>query len=275
MATNIPPHNLAEVIDAIIAKIDNPQFGSMELLRYIKGPDFPTGGIIMGVGGIRSAYTTGKGKITVRARATIEKSEKGKDRIVVTEIPYQVNKAKILEQIADLVNQKKIQDISDLRDESDRDGMRIVIELKKNAIGRVVLNQLYKHTQLQVTYGIILIALVRNQQMLLTLDDLVKEYIAHRKEVVTRRTKYLLRKAEDRAHILEGLKIALDNIDKIIRIIKASRDKNSAKLELIKQFGLTEVQAVAILDMRLHRLCLPELYLLFSLLQVTLSLFPC
>ncbi|MDD3625688.1 MAG: DNA gyrase subunit A [bacterium] len=254
MATNIPPHNLNEVVDAIIAKIDNPKLNSVDLLHYIKGPDFPTGGIILGTAGIKQAYTRGKGKVTVRARAVIEWKEKGKDRIVITEIPYQVNKSKVIEQIAELVTNKKIQDITDLRDESDRDGMRIVIELKKGSIPKIILNQLFKHTQLQVTYGIIMIAIVNNQPKLLKLENVINEFIKHRKEVITRRTKFLLRKAEERAHILEGLKIALDNIDKIIKLIRGSSDKEQAKLGLIKDFKLSEVQALAILDMRLHRL---------------------
>ncbi|HDS09746.1 MAG TPA: DNA gyrase subunit A [Firmicutes bacterium] len=254
MATNIPPHNLNEVVDAIVAKIDNPKLNSTDLLHYVKGPDFPTAGIILGTSGIKQAYTKGKGKITVRARAVIEWKEKGKDRIVISEIPYQVNKSKVMEQIAELVTNKKVQDITDLRDESDRDGMRIVIELKKGAIPKIILNQLFKHTQLQVTYGIILIAIVNNQPRLLKLENIISEFIKHRKEVITRRTKYLLRKAEERAHILEGLKIALDNIDKIIKLIRGSSDKDQAKQGLINDFKLSEIQALAILDMRLHRL---------------------
>lgn len=254
MATNIPPHNLNEVVDAIIAKIDNPKLTAKDLLRYVTGPDFPTGGIILGKAGIRKAYKTGRGKLKVRARAVVERKDKGKDRIVITEIPYQVNKTKVIQQIANLVTSKKVTDITDLRDESDRDGMRIVVELKKNSIPKIILNKLFKHTQLQVTFGIIMIAIVDNQPRLLNLEQIIREYIKHRKNVIIRRTRYLLQKAEARAHILEGLKIALDNIDKIIKLIRGSSDKSEAREGLIKQFELTEIQANAILDMRLHRL---------------------
>ncbi|MCK4668337.1 DNA gyrase subunit A [Candidatus Dependentiae bacterium] len=254
MATNIPPHNLRELIDATIAKIENPKLTSLDLMQYISGPDFPTAGLILGTAGIRQAYTTGKGKLQLRARAVIERKDKGKDKIVITEIPYQVNKSRVLEQIAALVISKRVVDITDLRDESDRDGMRIVIELKKGSIPKIILNQLFKHTQLQVTFGIILIAIVNNQPKLLTLEQILSEYIKHRKIVITRRTQFLLNKAEARAHILEGLKIALDNIDRIIKLIRGAKDKHEAKAGLITNFKLSELQATAILDMRLHRL---------------------
>ena len=253
MATNIPPHNLGEVIDGTIMLIDNPEATGLELMTCIKGPDFPTGGIIMGKSGIRAAYETGKGKVVVRSKTEIEE-ENGRHRIVVTEIPYQVNKAKLIESIADLVKDKKIVGISDLRDESDREGMRIVIELKKDANPNVVLNLLFKHTKMQDTFGIIMLALVNNEPQVLGLKQILTNYIEFQKEVVTRRTIFELEKAQARAHILEGLRIALDNIDEVINIIRSSKTGEIAKNTLIERFGLSEKQAVAILEMRLRRL---------------------
>ena len=253
MATNIPPHNLGEVIDGTIMLIDNPEATGLELMTCIKGPDFPTGGIIMGKSGIRAAYETGKGKVIVRAKTEIEE-ENGRHRIVVTEIPYQVNKAKLIENIADLVKDKKIVGISDLRDESDREGMRIVIELKKDANPNVVLNLLFKHTKMQDTFGVIMLALVNNEPHILNLKQILSHYITFQKEVVTRRTIFELEKAQARAHILEGLIIALDNIDEVISIIRGSKTGEIAKNTLIERFGLSEKQALAILEMRLRRL---------------------
>ncbi len=253
MATNIPPHNLGEIIDGTVMLIDNPEASVLDLMTKIKGPDFPTGGIIMGKAGIRAAYETGKGKIVVRAEAEIEE-ENGRHRIIVTEIPYQVNKAKLIENIADLVKDKKITGISDLRDESDREGMRIVIELKKDANPSVVLNLLYKHTKLQDTFGAIMLALVDNEPRVLNLKEILSNYIAFQKEVVTRRTVFDLNKAEARAHILEGLKIALDNIDEVISIIRNSKTTEIAKNTLMERFSLSEKQSQAILEMRLRRL---------------------
>ena len=228
MATNIPPHNLGEIIDGTIMLIDNPETTVLELMTAIKGPDFPTGATIMGKAGIRAAYETGRGKIVVRAKAEIEE-ENGRHRIVVTEIPYQVNKAKLIEKIADLVKDKKITGISDLRDESDREGMRIVIELKRDANPNVVLNLLYKHTKMQDTFGVIMLALVNNEPKILNLKEILSHYIEFQKEVITRRTIFELNKAEARAHILEGLKIALDNIDEVISIIRNSKTSDIAK----------------------------------------------
>lgn len=253
MATNIPPHNLGEVIDGTIMLIDNPEITSLELMTAIKGPDFPTGAVIMGTSGIRAAYETGKGKVIVRAKAEIEE-ENGRHKIIVTEIPYQVNKAKLIENIADLVRDKKITGISDLRDESDRDGMRIVIELKRDANPNVVLNLLYKHTKMQDTFGIIMLALVDNEPKILSLKEILRNYIDFQKEVITRRTVFELNKANARAHILEGLRIALDHIDEVISIIRSSKTTEIAKNTLIERFGLSDKQAQAILDMRLRRL---------------------
>lgn len=253
MATNIPPHNLGEVIDGTIMLIDNPETTVLELMTAIKGPDFPTGATIMGKSGIRAAYETGKGRIIVRAKAEIEE-ENNRHKIIVTEIPYQVNKAKLIENIADLVKDKKIVGISDLRDESDRDGMRIVIELKKDANPNVILNLLYKHTKMQDTFGVIMLALVNNEPQVLNLKQVLANYIEFQKEVVTRRTVFELNKAEARAHILEGLRIALDNIDEVINIIRSSKTTEIAKNTLIERFQLSEKQAQAILEMRLRRL---------------------
>jgi len=254
MATNIPPHNLREVIDGIIKLIDDPSISIEELMKTIKGPDFPTGALIMGKEGIKSAYKTGRGKITLRAVANIEEASRGKMRIVVTELPYQVNKARLIEKIAELVRDKKIEGISDLRDESDREGMRIVIELKRDANANVVLNNLYKQTQLQTTFGIIMLALVDDEPKILSLKKMLKHYIDYQKEIIIRRTRYDLNKAEERAHIVEGLKIAIDNIDEVINIIRSSKEESTAKERLIERFGLSEKQAQAILDMRLRRL---------------------
>lgn len=253
MATNIPPHNLKEVIDGIIAVIDNPEISIDELMEHIKGPDFPTGGRIMGTSGIRAAYHTGRGKIRVRSRAEIEEHGEGRQRIVVTEIPYMVNKARLIEKIAELVRDKRVDGISDLRDESDRDGMRIVIEIKRDANATVVLNQLYKYTQLEDSFSTIMLALVNQvEPKVLNLREILDNYIDFQKEVIVRRTRFDKKKAEARAHILEGLRIALDNIDEIISTIRSSY--NDAKPKLIERFSFSDIQAQAILDMRLARL---------------------
>ena len=254
MATNIPPHNLGEVVDGIVALIDNPEISIDELITYIKGPDFPTGGIINGKQGIYDAYKTGRGKLRVAGRVEIETSKTGKESIIVTELPYQVNKSRLIEKIADLVRQKKITGISDLRDETDRDGIRIVIELKKGEESELILNNLYKFTDLQNTFGVIMLALVDNTPRVLNLKQVLQKYLEHRFEVITRRTEFELKKAKNRAHILEGFKIALDNIEEVIRIIRASKDANAARAELITKFEFSEIQAKAILDMRLQRL---------------------
>jgi DNA gyrase subunit A len=254
MATSIPPHNLKEVIDATIKMIDDSETTIEDLMTIIKGPDFPTGATIMGRESIKSAYRTGQGKVTVRAKAEIEQTVKGKTQIVIYEIPYQVNKSRLIEKIADLVRDKKIEGISDLRDESDRTGMRIVIELKRDANANVVLNKLYKHTPMQDTFSIIMIALVDGRPKLLNLYDMIYYYLEHQKDVITRRTQYELTKAEDRAHILEGLKIALDNIDAVIELIRNSSHVQEAKEGLMHKFLLSDKQAQAILDMRLQKL---------------------
>lgn len=255
MATNIPPHNLTEVISGTIALIDNPEMTIEEIMKFIPGPDFPTGGIVMGTDGIYKAYQTGRGTLKTRAKAHIEHMEKsGKMRILISEIPYMVNKAKLIEKIAELVRDKKIDGITDLRDESDRTGMRIVIELRRDVNPQVVLNQLYKHTQLEESFGIILLALVDGRPQVLTLKDMLHYFIEHQKDVIVRRTRFELNKAEAEAHILEGLKIALDNIDEVINIIRSSTDENNAKERLMSQFNLSERQAQAIVDMRLKRL---------------------
>jgi len=254
MATNIPPHNVAEVCDAITALIETPELPDKELLKIVKGPDFPTGGIIYGRGGIRDAYLTGRGRVVLRARATIEEYKKDREAIIVTEIPYAVNKSALLETIADLVRDGKVQGIADLRDESDRDGMRIIIEVKRDANANVVMNQLFKHAQLQVTFGVIMLALVNGRPKVLSLREMIGEFIEHRVIMVRRRSEFELRKAEARAHILEGLKIALDNIDAIIKTIRASRTPDDAKTALMSEFELSGEQAQAIIDMRLGRL---------------------
>jgi DNA gyrase subunit A len=255
MATSIPPHNMGEVVDALVALIRNPDLTVEELMEFIPAPDFPTGGILYGLEGVREAYRTGRGNVQIRARAFIEKTKKGdRESIVITEIPYQVNKARLLERIAELARDRQIEEISDLRDESDRDGTRMVIELKKDAVAEVVLNNLYKLTQMQVSFGVQLLAIVQNQPRTLTLKQTLEEFLAFRREVVTRRSLFLLRKAESRAHILEGLKIALSNLDAVIKLIRASQDPREAKEGLVKKFALSELQAQAILDMRLQRL---------------------
>jgi DNA gyrase subunit A len=259
MATNIPPHNLREVINGVLKIIDNYILEDREteldeLLQIVKGPDFPTGAEILGTAGIEEAYRTGRGKIKVRAVTEIEPMQNGKNRIVVTELPYMVNKARLIEKIADLVKEKKIDGITELRDESDRTGMRIAIELRKDVNANVILNQLYKHTQLQDTFGVIMLALVNNEPRVLNLYQMLDYYLKHQKDVVTRRTIYDLNKAEERAHILKGLLIALDNIDEVIKIIRGSANGNAAKEKLIERFGLSEAQAQAIIDMRLRAL---------------------
>ena len=259
MATNIPPHNLREVISAVVKIIDNRieedrETTMEEILDIVKGPDFPTGATILGKAGIDEAYRTGRGKIRVRAVSDIETLPNGKSRIIVTELPYLVNKARLIEKIADLVKEKRVDGITDLRDESDRQGMRIVIELRRDVNANVVLNQLLKHTQLQDTFGVIMLALVNNEPKILNLLDMLKYYLKHQEEVVTRRTRYDLNKAEERAHILEGLLIALDHIDEVIRIIRGSANVQSAKLQLTERFGLSDAQAQAIVDMRLRAL---------------------
>ena len=254
MATSIPPHNLGEVIDATVHLIDNPECMVEDLIKYIQGPDFPTAAIIMGKESIADAYRTGRGKVKVRSRAVIEELPKGRQQIVVTEIPYQVNKAKLVERIAELVKEKKLEGISDLRDESNRNGMRIVIELKRDANANIVLNNLYKHSQMEDTFSIIMLALVNGVPKVLNLKQILYHYVQHQKDVVTRRTKFDLNKAEARAHILEGLRIALDNIDAVISLIRGSKTTQEAKAGLMEKFGLTDVQAQAILDMRLQRL---------------------
>jgi DNA gyrase subunit A len=254
MSTNIPPHNLGEVIDASIALIENPELETRELMKYIKGPDFPTGGMVMGYVGIREAYETGRGVVRMRGKAHIEQTKSGRPRIVITEIPYQVNKARMTERIAELVRGKKLSGIADLRDESDRSGMRLVVELRKDSNPQVVLNQLYKHTQLQDSFGIIMLALVEGVPRTLSLKDVLAKYVEYQVEVVTRRTRFDLDKAERRAHILEGLLIALANLDAVIDLIKKSKTVPDAKAGLTKQFELSEEQAQAILEMRLSRL---------------------
>lgn len=254
MATNIPPHQLGEVIDAILALSKDPDITIQELMEYIPGPDFPTGGLIVGRSGIRRAYETGRGSITLRARVEIEQRSNGKESIIVTELPYQVNKAKLIERIAELVHEKRIDGITDLRDESDRNGMRMVIEVRRDANANVILNNLYKHTAMQTTFGINLLALVAGQPKVLNLKQALKFYLDHQEEVIRRRTAFELKKAEARAHILEGLRIALDHIDAIIQLIRSSQTTDIARTGLMEQFSLSEKQAQAILDMRLQRL---------------------
>lgn len=254
MATNIPPHNLGEVIDATTMLIDNPECTVRDLMKAIKGPDFPTAGLILGREGFREAYETGRGTIRMRARAQIETALNGKSSIIVTEIPFQVNKARLIESIAELARERKIDGIADLRDESDRSGMRIVIELRRDANPSVVLNQLYKHTQMEASFGVIMLVLVNGEPKVINLKETLYYYIEHQKEVVTRRTRFDLNKAEERAHILEGLRIALDNLDAVIKLIRQSRTPDIAREGLMREFGLSERQAQAILDMRLQRL---------------------
>ena len=254
MATNIPPHNLGEVVDACVAMIDNPEITIEELMQFIPGPDFPTGGFIFGREGIREAYHTGRGRLRVRARAYTETKNNGREAIIITEIPFMVNKTKLLEDMAGLVRDKKVEGVSEIRDESDRDGMRIVVDLKRDASSEVILNQFYAHTQLQTTFGTISLAIVDNVPRVLNLGELIRHFIDHRHNVVTRRTRFELRKAEERAHILEGLKIAIDNLDEVINIIRSSRTTEIARTSLMSRFGLSEIQAQAILDLRLARL---------------------
>lgn len=254
MATNIPPHNLGEVVDACVMLIDHPDATVEQLMTAVKGPDFPTGAKILGLSGIRQAYTTGRGVVKVRAKAHVEPMPKNKNRIVVTEIPYQVNKAKLIENIAHLVQDKTLEGITDLRDESDRKGMRIVIELRSDVVPEIMLNKLYKHTQLQDSFGIIMLALVNGHPRILNLKQILEYYLDHQKNVITRKCRYELNKARERAHILEGLKIALDHLDEVIATIRASANGDVAKAALIEKFGLSERQAQAILDMRLQRL---------------------
>jgi DNA gyrase subunit A len=255
MATNIPPHNLSEVVDALIASIENPEITIKQLMQYIPGPDFPTGGFIHGREPIMQAYHEGKGIVQMRGKAFTETLKRtGKEQIIISEIPYMVNKKRLIEQIAELVNDKKIEGVGDLRDESDRDGMRIVVELKRDAVAEIIINQLHKHTQLQDSFGINMLAIVDGKPKLLNLKDALKSFLDHRKEVVTRRTAYDLRKAEERLHILEGYRIALDNLDAVITLIRSAQDPKVAKEGLISNFALSEVQAQAILDLRLQRL---------------------
>ncbi|MDP8258971.1 MAG: DNA gyrase subunit A [Candidatus Aadella gelida] len=254
MATNIPPHNLNEIADAIAHVVDNPACSVDELLPIVSGPDFPTGALLCGRDGIRKAYRTGRGSLKLHAKAHIEQMKQGRERIVITEIPYQVNKSRLITSMADLVKGKKIDGITDIRDESDRDGMRVVVEVRRGQNAQVVLNQLYKHTQMAGTFGVIMLAIVNQQPKILDLKEVLEEFIKHRKEVVIRRTKFDLAKAEARAHILEGLKIALKNLDEVIKVIKKSKDPEEAKTALIKTFKLSEIQALAILAMRLQQL---------------------
>ena len=254
MATNIPPHNLGEVIDAVVMLLDKPDATLEDIMAYIPGPDFPTGGIIMGRSGIRAAYGTGRGKITLRGRAEIQEHKNGREKIVITEIPYMVNKARLIESIADLVKDKRITDISDIRDESDREGMRIVVELKRDANAQVVLNQLYNYTQLQDTVGVIMLALHDGRPQVMTLPQILRYYIDFQEEVLTRRTRYDLRKAREREHILEGMKLVVDHTDEVIHIIRHSEDQNDAKKNLSERFGVTDEQAAAIVAMRLGQL---------------------
>ncbi|MEO0082298.1 MAG: DNA gyrase subunit A [candidate division WOR-3 bacterium] len=254
MATNIPPHNLGEVIDALVALIDEPKLEPKELLKYVKGPDFPTGATVVGLSGIREAYETGRGKLVLRGKVKFEEVKAGRDRMVITEIPYQVNKTSLIERIAQLVREKKIQGVADLRDESDRDGMRIVLDLKRDTPMELILNQLYKYTDMQSTFGVILLALVNGQPKVMNLKEMLENFLAFRLETVTRRTRFELGRAEERAHILEGLKIALKNIDAVVELIKQSKDTESARAGLVKRFKLSERQADAILEMKLARL---------------------
>ena len=254
MATNVPPHNLGEIIDGLVLLLDNPETTLKDLMSRIKGPDFPTGGIIHGTDGIVQAYNEGRGLIKVRAKARIEREYRGGENIIITELPYQVNKSRLIKNIAELVREKTIEGISELRDESDRDGIRVVVELKRGEIAQVILNNLYKHTQMETTFGIIMLALVNGQPRVLKLKELLKHFLQHRRDVVLRRTRFELRKAEERAHILEGLKIALDYLDEIIALIRRSKNPEEARTGLMRDYPLSELQAQAILDMRLQRL---------------------
>ena len=254
MATNIPPHNLTEVCDATMAVIDNPSIDKKELAKFIKGPDFPTGGIILGKQGIRDYFERGRGSIRIRAVTEIEDIKGGRQAIIVSELPYQVNKAVLLENMAMLVREKRVTDISDLRDESNREGMRMVIEIKRDGNAQIVLNQLFKMTQLETSFGVIMLALAGGKPKVLSIKDMIEYYLLHRQEVITRRTRFELAKAEARAHILEGLRIAIDHLDEVIKIIRASKDTPTARERLMEKFGFSQIQAQAILDMRLHQL---------------------
>ena len=254
MATNMPPHNLTEVINGCIAMIENPEIGIPELMTHIQAPDFPTGGVIYGVEGVRDAYETGKGRVVMRGKARFEETRHGKEVIIVEEIPYQVNKADMVRKAADLVNEKRIEGISEIRDESDRNGLRVVFELKRDAIPNVVLNKLYKYTQLQTSFSVNNIALVKGRPRLLNLREMLVYYIEHRHEIIVRRTQFELRKAEERAHILQGLIIAIDNLDEVIALIRGSQTPEEARTGLMEKFELSELQARAILDMRLQKL---------------------
>ena len=254
MATKIPPHNLSELVGGLVELMDNPECETKDLMKHIKGPDFPTAGKALGIKGIQDAYETGRGKVIMQGRAHVEPSNRGRDSLIITELPYQVNKANLIEKIAELARDKKIEGVAELRDESDKDGMRVVIETKRDAVPEVVLNQLYKQTQLQDTFGIILLALVDGTPKVMSLKELLEVFISFRLDVVVKRTEFDLKKAEARAHILEGLKIALKNIDKIVETIKKSKDPQTARQSLMDGFGLSEIQAQAILDMRLQRL---------------------
>jgi DNA gyrase subunit A len=254
MATNMAPHNLTEVIEGICAYIDNREITIPELMKFITAPDFPTGGLIYGYQGVQEAFLTGRGRIVVRAKAEIVTNSNGRDQIVVTEVPYMVNKALMIEKTAALINEKKLEGISDIRDESDREGYRVVYDLKKDAIPNIVLNNLYKYTQLQSSFGVNNVALVKGRPLTLNLKDLIVYFVEHRHEVVVRRTKFELAEAEKRAHILEGYLIALDHLDEVIALIRSSRDPEIARTGLMEQFKLSEIQAKAILEMRLQRL---------------------
>jgi DNA gyrase subunit A len=254
MATKIPPHNLSEIINALVELIDNPNMETEDIMKHVKGPDFPTGGKVLGLEGIRDAYSTGRGKVKMQGKAYTETPDRGRSKIIITELPYQVNKANLVEKVAGLSRDKKVEGIAEIRDESDKDGMRVVIEVKKDAVPEVVLNQLYKQTQFEDTFGIILLALVEGTPRVMSLKQLLKEFLTFRQDVVIKRTEFDLRKAENRAHILEGLKIALNDIDKIIEAIKKSPDPRAAKEKLIKNFKLSDKQSQAILDMRLQKL---------------------
>ncbi|MCX7818008.1 MAG: DNA gyrase subunit A [Kiritimatiellae bacterium] len=254
MATNIPPHNLGEVVDALVAMIDEPDIGLDRLMRHLRGPDFPTGGLICGVAEIRKMYETGRGLLKVRGRAGIEEGPQGRESIVITEIPYGVNKAALVEKIAELVNERKIEGVADVRDESDKEGIRVVVELKRGTVPRVVLNNIYEHTQLETTFGAILLAIDQGRPRTMTLAEILRRYLDHRFEVFTRRFRFELDRAKERAHILEGLKIALDHLDAVVRLIRESRDRDTARIALMSRFGLSERQANAILDMRLYQL---------------------
>ena len=255
MATNIPPHNLGEVIDGLVALVERPELTIDQLMEHIPGPDFPTGGFIRGREGIIQGYKTGRGSVPIRARVSTETVKRtGREQVIISEIPYMVNKTRLLEQIAHLVNDKKVEGISDLRDESDRDGMRIVVELKRDAIAEITINALYKHTSLQESFGVNMLAIIEGRPKLLNLKEILLAFLGHRRETILRRTAYDLRKAEERLHILEGLKIALDHLDAVIALIRESRDPRSAREGLMSGFGLSEAQAQAILEMRLQRL---------------------